>query len=263
MKSLLEFKTITEEEKKDYAKFDSLIRAGLANKAQIQRIHRIMDKMGEERPVFNNADREIIRNLFNKMADLITNNKQIYTQARRSIKEELNEGVMDSSDFKLDKNGRKYKAHRIRIGDITDLKDPDDLKDQIKEEPLHLKDPPNILLLKRITVRMFPDGTKVALYYNRLLDKHFTIPYGPGINAPLQSEETEMTVMEALRHVAQLHESEEILFETDSRTIEPETARNILKLYNSLSEENKIKMEQNIKDPVMFDRFHKFSLRIE
>ena len=46
MKSLLEFKTVVEEEKKDYSKFDSLIRAGLANKAQIQRIHRIMDKMG-------------------------------------------------------------------------------------------------------------------------------------------------------------------------------------------------------------------------
>ena len=83
MKSLLEFKTNTEEEKKDYSKFDSLIRAGLANKAQIQRIHRIMDKMGEDRPVFNNADREIMRNLFNKMADLISNNKQIYTQADR------------------------------------------------------------------------------------------------------------------------------------------------------------------------------------
>ena len=36
MKSLLEFKSITEEEKKDYSKFDSLIRAGLANKARIR-----------------------------------------------------------------------------------------------------------------------------------------------------------------------------------------------------------------------------------
>jgi hypothetical protein len=58
MKSLLDFKTIVEEEKSDYSKFDMLIRAGLANKAQIQRIHKILDKMQEEKPVFNNADRK-------------------------------------------------------------------------------------------------------------------------------------------------------------------------------------------------------------
>ena len=70
MKSLLEFKSIVEEEKSDYSKFDALVRAGLANKAQLQRIHKILDKMSEEKPVFNNADREIMRNLFNRMADL-------------------------------------------------------------------------------------------------------------------------------------------------------------------------------------------------
>ena len=77
MKSLLDCKTIVEEEKSDYSKFDALVRAGLANKAQLARIHRIMDKMTEERPQFNNADREIMRNLFNRMTDLISNNKQI------------------------------------------------------------------------------------------------------------------------------------------------------------------------------------------
>jgi hypothetical protein len=78
MKSLEQFKSVlTEEEKQDYQKFDTLVRAGLANKAQIQRLHKILDKMGEERPMFNNQDRQIMQNLFNKMVDLITNNKQI------------------------------------------------------------------------------------------------------------------------------------------------------------------------------------------
>ena len=227
MKSLLEFKSITEEEKKDYSKFDSLIRAGLANKAQIQRIHRIMDKMSEEKPQFSNADREIIRNLFNKMADLISNNKQIYTQARRVV----NESVVKTNT--------------------------------IVEEPLrlNLKEPPFVLVLKREAIRVYPDGTKVALYYNRLLDKHFSIPYGPGIDAPLQAEE--MSVLESLKQIVNLNESQEVWFETDSRSIEPKTAQNILKLYNSLSEENKIKMEQNLSDSEMFDKFHEFSLKIE
>lgn len=263
MKSLLEFKTVTEEEKKDYAKFDSLIRAGLANKAQIQRIHRIMDKMSEEKPQFNNADREIMRNLFNKMADLISNNKQIYTQTRRAVREDVNEGVLDSSDYKLNSAGKKYRAHRVYVGrDKYERQNKGE--EQITEEPLHLKDPPNILLLKRITVRLFPDGTKVALYYNKLLDKHFTIPYGPGIDSPLQAEEVEeRTILESLQYIATLEEAEEIYFETDSRSVEPETAQGILKLYNSLSEENKIKMEEKLNDPYMFDKLHEFSLRIE
>ena len=265
MKSLLEFKSVVEEEKKDYSKFDSLIRAGLANKAQIQRIHRIMDKMSEENPQFNNADKEIMRNLFNKMADLISNNKQIFTQARRVVKEEVNEGVLDSADYKVNAAGKKYRAHKVYVGrDKFQRQDTIEKQDQqITEEPLRLKDPPNILLLKRITVRMFPDGTKVALYYNRLLDKHFTIPYGPGIDSAIQAEETEVSVLEVLKNIAQLDEAQEVWFETDSRSVEPETAQGILKLYNSLSESNKIKMEQKLSDPIMFDKFHEYSLRIE
>ena len=261
MKSLLEFKTVVEEEKKDYSKFDSLIRAGLANKAQIQRIHRIMDKMGEENPQFNNADKEIMRNLFNKMADLISNNKQIFTQARRIVKEELNEGVLDSSDYKVNSAGKKYKAHKVYVG--RDKYERSDKEEQITEEPLHLKDPPNILLLKRITTRQFPDGTKVVLYYNKLLDKHFTIPYGPGIDSAIQAEETEPTILESLKYIVQLDEEQEIYFETDSRSVHPETAQGILKLYYSLNEENKTKMEQKLNDPEMFDKIHEYSLTIE
>ena len=76
MINLQEFRQLVEEEKSDYSKFDMLVRAGLANKAQLARIHRILDKMTEERPQFNNADREIMRNLFNRMVDIISNNKQ-------------------------------------------------------------------------------------------------------------------------------------------------------------------------------------------
>ena len=157
MKSLLEFKSIVEEEKSDYSKFDTLVRAGLANKAQMQRIHKILDKMGEDRPQFNNADRMIIQNLFNKMVDLISNNKQINTQARRAVREDTEE--------------------------VTD-------------EPVILqedKDPPLVLVIKRKAIRMYPDGTRIALYYNEKLKKYFSVPYqyGSGMDAPIQSEEVE------------------------------------------------------------------------
>ena len=119
MKSIQEFRILTEEEKSDYSKFDMLVRAGLANKAQLQRIHRILDKMKEDRPVFNNADRMILQNLFNKMVDLISTNKQIFQQTRRAVREdvELDETVLDTADYKIGPSGRKVRAHRIKVGD--------------------------------------------------------------------------------------------------------------------------------------------------
>ena len=60
MKSLLDFKgtdTLLEAnrkkvEKKNYKKFDVLVRAGLADKTKLAKLHRILDKMETERPVF-------------------------------------------------------------------------------------------------------------------------------------------------------------------------------------------------------------------
>ena len=67
MKSLQEFKTIVEEEKPDYKQFDMLVRAGLANKTQLQKIHRVLDKMREDKPVLTAVDRAIVQELLNKM----------------------------------------------------------------------------------------------------------------------------------------------------------------------------------------------------
>ena len=141
MKLTDKFKLIAEEEKSDYSKFDVLVRAGLANKAQMQRIHKILDKMHEERPQFNNADKMILQNLFNKMVDLISNNKAINLQARRAVREEI---------------------------------ESEDLNEARMNMPM---EPPVVLMLKRKAVRLYPDGQKVALYYNKQLDKYFSVPY--------------------------------------------------------------------------------------
>jgi len=159
MKSLLDFKTIVEEEKSDYSKFDTLVRAGLANKAQMQRIHKILDKMGEDKPSFNNADRMIIQNLFNKMVDLISNNKQINMQARRAVKED--EDVIEA--------------------------------EQLDEAQNPGPTPPYVLLLKRKAIRLYPDGTKIALYHNKQINKYFSVPYDSPVEvASIQAEEVEL-----------------------------------------------------------------------
>ena len=214
MKSLLEFKSIVEEEKSDYSKFDALVRAGLANKAQLNRIHKILDKMGEERPVFNNADREILRNLFNRMVDLVSNNKQIYTKARQAVREEieLNEAIpMDS--------------------------------------PL-VPDPPVILVIKRKAVRLYPDGTRIALYYSDKLKRVFGVPYGPMLDSPIQAEE----------YIKELVEAEELLLNDGNIVnLNEETKQQIINTYGQLEEDSKEYFWQQLTESVAtFGKLYEF-----
>jgi hypothetical protein len=39
------------------------------------------------------------------------------------------------------------------------------------------QDPPNVLIMKRKSVRQFPNGQRVALYYVDKINKYVTIPY--------------------------------------------------------------------------------------
>ena len=216
MKSLLEFKSIVEEEKSDYSKFDALVRAGLANKAQLQRIHKILDKMGEERPVFNNADREILRNLFNRMVDLVSNNKQIFTKARQAVRENLEEARMDSV-------GSSY--------------------------PL-LPDPPAVLVIKRKAVRLYPDGTRIAMYWSDKLKRVFSLPYGPAVDPVIQAEE----------YVQEMLQKDEILLNDGNIiSLNEETKQQILNIYSQLDEESKEVFWQQLTESVStFGKLYEF-----
>lgn len=212
MKSLIEFKSIVEEEKSDYSKFDALIRAGLANKAQLSRIHKILDKMGEERPVFNNADREIMRNLFNRMVDLVSS-KQVFTKTKQAIREEveLNEGPMDT--------------------------------------PL-VPDPPVILVIKRKAVRLYPDGTRIALYWSDKIKRVFSLPYGPTVQPVIQAEE----------YVQELMESDELLLNDGNKiTLSEESKQQIINTYEQLDEESKDYFWQQLTESVStFGKLYEF-----
>jgi hypothetical protein len=266
MKSFQDFKVnLTEEEKSDYSKFDVLVRAGLANKAQMQRIHRILDKMQDERPNFNNADKQIIQNLFNKMVDLVSNNKQIFNQTRRAVREDIEEGVIVTSDFKLGANGQKVRAHRTKLGDtapgiggmapqIGDDKeqDQDALKKTYKEEVSYLQeahDPPFVLVLKRKAIRLYPDGTKVALYYNDRLKRIFTVPYNTEDDATIQAQHEEIEqIEEAVDAIGQLqkikdtHQHGTVNHKDGSASkVDAQTAHAVLTVHKSLNDVNKKK----------------------
>ena len=219
MKSLTEFKSINEEEKTDYSKFDTLVRAGLANKAQIQRIHKILDKMGEERPVFNNADRMIVQNLFNKMVDLISNNKQIFNQTRRVVRED----------------------NELPEGDYIEAENIDEAYGQ-------LVDPPAVLILKRKAIRVYPNDTRVALYYSERLKKIFTVPYNTSkennFGPIVQAEETEIAEshMIDLQKIKDTHQHGNIKHaDGTSSKVDVQTAHAILTVHKALNDENKKK----------------------
>ncbi len=239
MKSLEDFKNILlEEEKSDYSKFDMLVRAGLANKAQIQRIHKILDKMGEEKPNFSPADRMIVQNLFNKMVDLISNNKQIFQQTRRAVRED----IVDTSDYKIDKTGRKYKAHRIKLGDNTPAV-ADGTVELAKEEVVQLteaQDPPFVLVLKRKAIRLYPDGTKIALYHNDRLDKDFAVPYSTSSQPVIQAEAVD--AMGQLQKIKDSHSHGTVNHKDGSASkVDVQTAHAVLTVHKSLNDDNKKK----------------------
>lgn len=272
MKSLQEFKqepTIVEEEKSDYSKFDMLVRAGLANKAQLARIHTILDKMQEENPQFNRADREIIRNLFNRMADVITNNKQIFTQTRKVVREELEEAVLDTSDYKVSPSGRKVRAHRFKVEDVEI--DAEELTEEVMAT-----DPPFVLVLKRKAIRLYPNKTKIAMYYNDKLNKYFSIPYSTerDIDAPIQAEETEPqyeqddgpiseAVMDQLHKIVAGKQKQRVKFgDGSTRSVDHFTASAITQVHNALNDENKKKFADMVhKSPAHLAKASDFAFK--
>jgi hypothetical protein len=218
MKNLQEFKLV-EEEKQDYSKFDALVRAGLGNKAQIQRMHQILAKMGEDKPQFTSADRTIIQNLFNKMVELITNNPQMFRQAKKSV----SESVHDTEDYKLSATGKKVKAHRI----VFDKKEDEEekLKEEVSLEEAVVSEPPFVIVLKRTAVRLYPNGLRVATYMSDKLKREFAIPF-VGREAGLVQTTEEYRIELNDGTVIELDEETDIAFEN---------------VYEELDEENKEK----------------------
>ena len=229
MKLTEKFRPLVEEEKSDYSKFDVLVRAGLANKAQMQRIHKILDKMHEERPQFNNADKMILQNLFNKMVDLISNNKSINLQARRAVRED---------------------AEVIGAEELNEA----------KKMPL---EPPMVLLLRRKAVRMYPDGQKVALYHNKQLDKLFSVPYG--IDSVIQAEEVQLeeSVMDSLHKIVAGKQANSVKFASGhTRKIDHFTASAITQVHKALNDNNKKKFSDLVhKSPEHFEKAAAFAFK--
>jgi hypothetical protein len=182
-------------------------------------MHQILAKMGEDKPQFSNADRAIIQNLFNKMVELITNNPQMFRQARKSV----SEGVVDTADYKLSASGKKVRAHRV----VLDKEDEEEkeMKEEVSLEEAVVSEPPFIILLKRTAVRLYPNGLRVATYTSDKLKREFAIPFvGKEAGLVQSTEEYQIELNDGT--IITLDEETDIAFEN---------------VYEKLDEENKQK----------------------
>jgi hypothetical protein len=161
--------------------------------------------------------------------------------------EDFNEGVLNSANFKISKAGYKIRAHRIRIGDKTGerLEYTKGKKDKLKEaaDNMTFPDPPVVLVIRRKAVRLYPDGTRIALYWSDKLRKYFSVPYGPAFNSPIQAENfiEQLKVIQEENEEQTVELSDGVLIELDSSMIE-----HILYAYSKLTEQNQEKFVETL-----------------
>lgn len=192
---------------------------------------------------------------------------------QKDIKEIVPEAIQYAINYKMvpvtDEQGKvRYKKQRIGrlvlAKKSTDSEDADtqvnpefevaDTK-PIKEAKESNFDPPYVLVLKRQSIRLFPNNTKVALYYNEKLNKTFSVPYGPGMNPIIQAESL-------LNNLNFSEDSKGFLFESgESIEILHHEAESLLNLYNKLNESNRKKMLNSLcESKNSFNKILKFAI---
>jgi hypothetical protein len=68
----------------------------------------------------------------------------------------------------------------------------------LKESKVHPQDPPAILVMKRKSIRQFPNGQRVALYHIEKLNKFITIPYDVKGDLITTTEETKKDTLKTI-----------------------------------------------------------------
>ncbi len=121
---------------------------------------------------------------------------------------------------------KKYKERAKRLKKMRRKRE---MQNETIDERRIPNDPPFVLNLKRINVRLFPNDVRVALYFNDQLKKYFSIAYTNKDVSTLQSEEVIEEVSE-----------EDFLI-------------NLLSIFKELEEENQeifLKYLKNHNDPL-------------
>ena len=110
-------------------------------------------------------------------------------------------------------------------------------------------DPPPTLVMRRRSIREFPNGQRVALYQIDKLNKYITIPYQvknwANEEVELQLEPLEENVMHHLKNIVNNSQAKSVKFKDgSSMKVDVQTANAILKVHGAVNDENKEKISQ-------------------
>lgn len=128
------------------------------------------------------------------------------------------------------------------------------IDDSVVMEDLSFKsDPPNIIMLKRKAIRIFPDGRKVALYYADKIHQYVSIPYSDmmhGNKDVIQVHEAKQDNrgnMPALQDIVQTGQPAMLTFNNGGQQkVDVMTAQAIINVYNKVNLTNRYKIERMI-----------------
>jgi hypothetical protein len=100
-------------------------------------------------------------------------------------------------------------------------------------------DPPAVLIMRRKSVRQFPNGQRVALYYVDKINKYVTVPY-----EDMQwSSTTEETIFDKVKQVNESKRNMVVEHLDGSVTeVTPDMAKQMIELHKKINEANKAKM---------------------
>ena len=187
--------------------------------------------------------------------------------------------MKNTADFKLvmgsDGKMKKIRAHRIKVGDRAPTigDDPEQDMESVKEDTSRIKDPPFVLVFKRKAIRPYPGGMKVAMYYNKNLDKYVTVPYGKGMDNIVQAEEEIFSftdyleegkqVMDHLHDITKNKAKKSVKFENgQTMGVDHFTASAITAVHGKVNDENKKKLSAMVhKSPAHLKKAADFAFK--
>jgi hypothetical protein len=106
-------------------------------------------------------------------------------------------------------------------------------------------DPPAILVMRRKSIRQFPNGQRVALYFVDKLKKFVTIPYDDeSVSLSPNMSFVKEDVMNHLNDIVTSGTGKRISFKDGSSVkVDRQTAHAVLKVHGALNDENKEKVK--------------------
>lgn len=109
-------------------------------------------------------------------------------------------------------------------------------------------DPPPVLILRRKSIRVFPNNQKVALYLADKINKYIVVPYDNNtMSASIKEQLDQATdIIGGLKDIAGGYKRNIMLENGDWINVDVMTAKSIIHIYENLNRENKKILVENL-----------------